>query len=282
MSKEEYMNQLSELLMDIPMEERQDAIRYYEDYFADAGIENADKLLEQLESPEKVANAIRENYFGKASTQDGEYTETGYRDPQFEKNYEIIFKGDLVKGKESQKKEKNCEYKESNQYNESNSYQNGWNQDQYNQNSGYQNTGYQNQNYQNQAPYKSSNRTALIIVLCVLASPFLLGIAGTAISLFFGVFGGLIGIIFALFGSSIALVAGAIGSVVLGISKFSVNPASGFIGIGAGFIMAAIGILIFIAVINFVHWLIPTFAGLVQKAYHKIVKKRGMRNENIY
>lgn len=238
MNKQEYMDQLSELLLDIPTEERIEAIRYYEDYFADAGVENEEKLLEQLESPDKIAKAIREDYFGKSNPQDGEYTEAGYRDPQFEKSYEIICKGEGVKDKERMN--------------------------------------------QNRQSYKSSNRTALIIILCILASPILLGVVGSAIGLIFGLVGGLIGIVFAVFGGSIALVGGAVGTVVVGVSRLQESPATGFIGIGAGFIMAAIGIILFVVMINIIHWLLPTIIRSAQTGYQKIVKKRGSKDENIY
>ena len=59
MNRIEFMETLSGLLMDIPEEDRIDALKYYNDYFDDAGSENEQKVIEELESPEKVAMKIK-------------------------------------------------------------------------------------------------------------------------------------------------------------------------------------------------------------------------------
>ena len=52
MNRVEFMETLSRLLQDIPEEDRIDALKYYNDYFDDAGTENEQNLIEELESPE--------------------------------------------------------------------------------------------------------------------------------------------------------------------------------------------------------------------------------------
>lgn len=59
MNRVEFMAELSRLLEGIPEEDRLDALNYYNDYFDDAGSENEQKVIEELESPEKVAMKIR-------------------------------------------------------------------------------------------------------------------------------------------------------------------------------------------------------------------------------
>ena len=54
MNRVEFMETLSRLLQDIPEEDRIDALKYYNDYFDDAGSENEQNVIEELESPEKV------------------------------------------------------------------------------------------------------------------------------------------------------------------------------------------------------------------------------------
>lgn len=61
MEKEEFLRRLERLLDDIPAEERADALAFYRSYFEDAGEENEEKILKELESPEKVAESIRKN-----------------------------------------------------------------------------------------------------------------------------------------------------------------------------------------------------------------------------
>ena len=55
MNRIEFMEALSGLLQDIPEEDRMDALKYYNDYFDDAGAENEKNVIDELESPEKVA-----------------------------------------------------------------------------------------------------------------------------------------------------------------------------------------------------------------------------------
>ena len=77
MSRVEFMNQLKNLLWDIPECEREEALNYYEDYFDDAGVENEAQVIESLGGPEKVAAIIKEGLKEEAKEQ-GEYSETGY------------------------------------------------------------------------------------------------------------------------------------------------------------------------------------------------------------
>ena len=77
MSRVEFMNQLKNLLWDIPENEREEALKYYEDYFDDAGAENEAQVIEALGTPEKVAVIIKEGLKEETKEQ-GEYSETGY------------------------------------------------------------------------------------------------------------------------------------------------------------------------------------------------------------
>ena len=61
MSRKEYMEQLDMLLRDIPHTERQEALKYYEDYFEDAGEEHEADVIEELGSPEELAKKLRED-----------------------------------------------------------------------------------------------------------------------------------------------------------------------------------------------------------------------------
>ena len=71
MNRQEFMKRLEELLNGISSEEREEALAYYRNYFEDAGAENEEKVLRELESPEKLAASI------KAGLQeDGVYTES--------------------------------------------------------------------------------------------------------------------------------------------------------------------------------------------------------------
>ena len=57
--------ELERLLADLPEDERQAAVQYYADYFADAGAENEAEVIRELGSPEKTAESIKADYYGR-------------------------------------------------------------------------------------------------------------------------------------------------------------------------------------------------------------------------
>ena len=59
MNRKVFMERLRECLADISAEEREDALTYYESYFEEAGVENEAQVIEELGSPEKVAENIK-------------------------------------------------------------------------------------------------------------------------------------------------------------------------------------------------------------------------------
>ena len=61
MKREEFLKQLEQLLDGISEEEKADALAFYRSYFEDAGEENEESVIAELESPEKVAQSIKKN-----------------------------------------------------------------------------------------------------------------------------------------------------------------------------------------------------------------------------
>ena len=60
MTKEQFLFQLEQKLLDIPEDERAEAMEYYRDYFNDAGPENEEQVIAELGSPDKVAASIKD------------------------------------------------------------------------------------------------------------------------------------------------------------------------------------------------------------------------------
>ncbi|WP_075717937.1 DUF1700 domain-containing protein [Roseburia sp. 499] len=91
MSREEFMKQLENLLSDVSEEEKKEALDYYYSYFEDAGEENEERILRELESPEKVAQTIKADLgMGKGEESEaGTYTEQGYQDERFTEKQEM-------------------------------------------------------------------------------------------------------------------------------------------------------------------------------------------------
>ena len=107
MNRIEFMTELAALLQDVPAEERRDAMKFYNDYFDDAGEENEQQVIAELGDPAQVAATIKAD-LGGASKEHGEFTEKGYTDSRFENK-------DVPVGRE---------YKESGQKSEGYGYRN--------------------------------------------------------------------------------------------------------------------------------------------------------------
>lgn len=83
MSRVDFMSKLNALLQDVSVEERNEAMQYYNDYFDDAGLENEMQVIAELDSPEKVAAKIKAGLGGEDDNR-SEYSEMGYTDTRFE------------------------------------------------------------------------------------------------------------------------------------------------------------------------------------------------------
>lgn len=81
MNRVGFMTELERLLSAMPEEERQAAVRYYADYFADAGEANEAEVIRELGSPEKVAESIKADYYGT------EFNESDYEHKDYMEKY---------------------------------------------------------------------------------------------------------------------------------------------------------------------------------------------------
>ena len=88
MNKKVFMERLEKLLWNISDSEREEALQYYNDYFADTGVENESRVIEELGSPEQVAQKIKAGLSDAAS----EFSEQGYQDTRFRTSQEVISK----------------------------------------------------------------------------------------------------------------------------------------------------------------------------------------------
>ena len=68
MTRQEYMQQLAALLAAMPEAERRDALDYYEEYFDAAGLEKEAQTIQELGSPQNVAEKIWEGTGAQSGT----------------------------------------------------------------------------------------------------------------------------------------------------------------------------------------------------------------------
>ena len=83
------MEELQVLLGEIPKEEREEAIRYYESYFEEAGADQEQVVLEELGSAGRIAAQILRDY--RMENGGGVYTEQGYRDAEGDKQTPVRY-----------------------------------------------------------------------------------------------------------------------------------------------------------------------------------------------
>ena len=64
MDRAEFLNRLEAQLLDVPQAEREEALQYYEDYLNDAGDAGDFDILQELGTPEEVAQCA-DSYTGQ-------------------------------------------------------------------------------------------------------------------------------------------------------------------------------------------------------------------------
>lgn len=196
LNKSEFLSKLERLLWDIPKEEREEALQYYEEYFNDAGVENEAAVIEELESPEKVAKSIRDGFLsGNADSM--EYTERGVRN-----------------GKNQSKNMPSIER----HIDKSNTYTYG--------------TGATGQTKEKKS--LETWQIVLIVVVAILLSPIWLSILSALVSVVLGLIATILGILVALIVCIPAFAVAGIACVAVGISQIAVSPALSAIVIGVG------------------------------------------------
>ena len=100
MSRKEFMEELQVLLGELPVEEREEALRYYESYFEEAGADQEQVVLEELGSAGRIATQILRDY--RMENGGGMYTEQGYRENENGKQSPVKYTGEEQKTESSQ------------------------------------------------------------------------------------------------------------------------------------------------------------------------------------
>lgn len=258
MNRKEFMDRLEQLLTGIPEDERKDALKYYTDYFDDAGVENESHVICELGSPEKVAATIKADIRGNGRDS-GEFTEHGYTDSRFEEK-------ERPGAPEHAYKQAGTGYT----YNTTNTTQGG-SGDTYNSarrdageynsterdagytyNSKQTDTGYTYQStqtdgyesgpweYESGGPGKGrAGKIVLVILLLLVALPFALPISIGGIVL-------VITVMFAVFGLFAGLVMGAAALTVTGVIIFGFGLTKLVAALPAALLISGCGLLVFI------------------------------------
>jgi uncharacterized membrane protein len=287
MTKYEFMKELEENLTDIPLEERMEALQYYENYFEDAGPEQEQSLLSELGAPDKVAAGIKADL--NSSEQEvktrGYFTEKGYEDESCsDMKYEIIggmppAKYDDGSGNKDNNSSDNQygaeedagKYNNSSQNDNEGDYESrsGNSDGEYNYNNGsnrswdYEDNGRAYNNYNNSSSgydYRKKNnglRTLLIIIGCFFAIPVVLPLFAGAFGIFIAAIVTAASLWLASVIVSIALILSGVVVIIAGIIKLMTIPAVGICLAGGGLILFGIGLLFTMATVGLSAKVIP-------------------------
>lgn len=89
MNREKFLKELDFLLQDILDEERSEALLYYQNYFDEAGSENEEQIINELQSPERVAALIKAG-LNSSFENSIEYSENSMGNSNYNRSYEVI------------------------------------------------------------------------------------------------------------------------------------------------------------------------------------------------
>lgn len=239
MNKKLFLDELHRLLSDLPPEERNQAIKYYEDYFEDAGPENEQAILKELGSPQELANQI------KATTQDDiEYGQGSsfHRSAAYPEFYAQKEQSDSQNENNSAFKQTKDGFQQGHQQAGNAFNNNGYRQTDNGFNNNYQQaaTGY-NSHYQQQ----SARKAVWIVLFALLAITIGLPCLSVLFGILLTIFSVIISIVLALFGTGGGLMIGGIASFF---GSFFMTTTSGIgailFAMGIGLVLFAIGALI--------------------------------------
>lgn len=226
MRKEEFLRRLNALLSDLGEEERREALTYYEEYFADAGVENEAEILSALGSPEQVAEQIRA---GLSKEEEGLFTESGYRKKAESDNPPDVYgrkAGEKNRWKEKEKKE----------------------------------SGKNSAAGQKKKKNMDNGTIILLVILGILASPVILVLGAAVLAVAFGILCTAFGILLAIGAVVIAFLVTGIILLVSGIPVLIVRPFAGILYLAVGCFMIAaflLSVTLLVAIFGkFFPWLI--------------------------
>ncbi|QNM05211.1 DUF1700 domain-containing protein [Qiania dongpingensis] len=267
MNRAEYMKELAYLLQDVPDEEKEEALQYYEDYFDDAGVENEAQVISELGRPEKIAAIIREGARNGYENQDAEYTEAGYRNERYRSpQYEVVppehCRKDTIEDKNDSREE--SAYSQQEDYRDA-SYRRmeeetdqgeaTWREGpQEHEDDSYHQT--YREERQDRRPVRrrfSVLMWILVILGLLMVSPILLGGAGVAFGAAAVVVCGVGGVALAVILVAAVLLVVSVILIGIGIAKLLIYPIAGIMICGAGLVLLSIGM--------FFTWLSVLFCG---------------------
>ena len=243
MNRIEFMTELAALLQDVPEEERRDAMKFYNDYFDDAGEENEQQVIEELGNPAKVAATIKAD-LGSFSREQGEYTEKGYQDSRFENKEMPAGRDYQGNGHDKSRDDDGYRYGDG-------SYQGGFG-------------GYAYENAGEQPRTNNALKIFLIVLLIIVGSPIVIPVVIAVAAVVFAAGITLLVLFASLVIASVAVVFVGVCIFIAGVVSVIPEIAVGLALIGTGLILTAAGTVATVASVRLCFIVLPgIFRGFV-------------------
>ncbi len=250
MNRAEFMQQLGALLGELPVNERTDALKYYADYFDDAGMENEEQVIRELGSPQEVAKIIQAELNAK-DRESGEFTEKGYKNPAY---------GTTAASAQTTGGNNTAGSGRGSQGNTTN----GTNQQ------GAQST--------YTPPKNNAGRTALIIILCILlipiGAPIAVAVISAVISIIIAIFSTLFGLIIGFAVAALGLFTATIVLLIFAVFNVTGLPLVSLLLTGAALLLGALGMMFLLLTVLLCGKALPAvFKGIVYVCGYPFRKK---------
>lgn len=261
MNRKEFLAQLERLLFDIPAQEREEALDYYNSYFDDAGEEKESSVIQELGSPGKVAAIIKAD-LTENRKEYGEYTESGFQDERFDSREMPEQAG---KRHEEKREEKYSESKYTTDGNE-------------NENQNRYDGPYSRYGYGSGKSSRNKNGVmwGVLVVLAILTCPIWGGLLIGALGILFGLLVAVFGIFAGILAAGAGLFGGGIVMIVYAVMHLLGTPATALALAGAGMVLIAIGMLLIVAFLWCIIKVFPPLfrwvVDLVQRIFHRGIR----------
>lgn len=234
MSRKEFMEELQVLLGELPAEEREEALRYYESYFEEAGENQEQVVLDELGSAGRIAAQILRDY--RMENGSGMYTEQGYQDAEKSKQTPVRYSEERETANDSQKS-----------------------------------TSTDGSGITITKKGMSGGTLVVVILLAILTFPIWISIFGAAFGILMGLFGASIGITVGFGVGGIGCLIGGVAAFAVGIVKTLTVPVVGAGLIAIGLLAFGVGCLMIAAVggiIKLVIWVVKGLINILSRIFH--------------
>lgn len=248
--KEHYLAELTLLLADLPVEEREQALTYYREYFDDAGTDQVARVLAELGPPATLAAQILSGY-GR-DYQDVEPRSSSQHVPARPEEAAAAGRREQAAHAEQQRAQAERER--------------------------------QKQQAERQRQARSRRNTSvLLIILAVLALPILIPIAVSVLSVIIGILAAVVGLVVSALALMVACLFGGCMLIINAFPLFVIGFWDGFFALGAGLFMLGVAVLCLMGGIALCVKLVPAVCRLLVRLLQWPFKlRKEKKHENVY